>query len=164
MSILLHSDPSHLHLGGIWSLLLASRQARWTSNTLDALIPQTIAQPIRNALLQQMPTTIRGNTEAPKLSRDICCITSLALTGRRPTDFYKHFTTSVLYTTYKHITAAEYRYKHERATSVAELSPSLQALLQVLDAIQPATRWTVDERPNTVAFTPMDVDYNPIRL
>ena len=40
----------------------------------------------------------------------------------------------------------------------------LQALLQVLDAIQPATRWTADERPNTVAFTPMDVDYNPIRL
>ena len=64
----------------------------------------------------------------------------------------------------KLITSAEYRYQNERAASAAELSPPLQALLQVLDAIQPATRWTADERPNTVAFTPMEVDYNPIRL
>jgi hypothetical protein len=87
-------------------LLLAGRQARWTSNIPDTLIPQTIAQPIRKALFQQMPTTIRGNTEAPKLSRDICCITTLAFTGRRPTYCYKHFTTSTLYTAHKHITAA----------------------------------------------------------
>ncbi len=111
-----------------------------------------------------MPTTIKGNTEAPKLSRDICCITSLAFTGRRPAYCYKHFTSSVLYTAHRHITATEYRYQHERATSAAELSPPFHALLKVLDAIQPATMWIVDERPNTVAFTPMDVDYNPIRL
>jgi len=104
-------------------LLLASRQVRWTSSMPNTLIPQTIAQPIRNALLRQMPIIIRGNTEAPKLSRDICCLTSLAFTGRRPTDCYKHFTASVLYTTHKHITATEYRYRHERATSTAELSP-----------------------------------------
>ena len=39
-----------------------------------------------------------------------------------------------------------------------------QHQLQVLDAIQPATRWTADEKANTIAFAPMDVDYNPIRL
>ena len=104
-------------------LLLASRQTRWSSSIPDTLIPQTIAQPIRKAYLQQMPTTIRGNTEAPKLSRDICCITSSAFTGRRPTDCYKHLTTSTLYTAHKHITAAEYRYQHERATSAAEFLP-----------------------------------------
>jgi hypothetical protein len=88
----------------------------------------------------------------------------LGLHRSTPHNCYKQFTSSVLYTTHKHITASEYRYQHERATPAAELSPPLQALLQVLDAIQPATKWVVDERPNTVAFTPMDVDYNHIRL
>ena len=111
-----------------------------------------------------MPTTIRCNTEAPKLSRDICSITNLAFTGQRPTECYKIFKAYALYTTHKLITTAEYRYQHERAASAAELSPPLQALLQVLDAVQPATRWMPGERANTAAFIPMDVDYNPIRL
>jgi hypothetical protein len=72
-------------------LLLANRQARWSTSILNTLIPQTIFQPIRKALLQQMPTTIRGNIEAPKLSHDICCITSHASTGERPTDCHVHF-------------------------------------------------------------------------
>ena len=128
------------------------------------LIPQTISQPTRQALLQQMPTTIRSNTKAPKLSRDICCIAIFAFTGQRPTECYMIFRASALYTAYKLITANEYRYQHERAASAAELSPPLQALLQILDVVQPVTRWTADERADTVAFTPMDVDYNPIRL
>jgi hypothetical protein len=120
-------------------LLLASRQTRWTANITEALIPHAIPQPIRKALLQQMPTVIRGNTEPPKQSRDICSITSTAFTAQRPTDCHKHFKAAALYTAFKLITATEYRYQHERATSAAELSPPLQALLQVLDAIQPAT-------------------------
>jgi len=110
-------------------LLLASKQARWSTSIPDTLIPQTISQPIRKALLQQMPITIRGNTEALKLSRDICCITILAFTCQRPTYCHRLFKVSSLYTTYKLITTAEYRYQHERATSAAELSPPLQALL-----------------------------------
>jgi len=145
-------------------LLLASRQARWSSSIPYTLIPQIISQPIRKALLQQMPIIIIGNTEAPKLSRDICCITRLAFSGQRPTDCHRLFKASSIYTAYKLITSPEYRYQHERAISASELSPPFQVLLQVLDAIQPATRWTADERANTIAFTPMDVDYNPIRL
>jgi hypothetical protein len=144
--------------------LLASRQARWATTIPDTLIPPAIPQPIRKTLLQQMPTVIRGDTEPPKPSRDICYITSSAFTGQRPTVCHKHFKAAILYTTYKLITAAEYRYQHERATSAAELSPPLQALLQVIDAVQPATRWVADERANTIAFTPMEVDYNPVRL
>jgi hypothetical protein len=145
-------------------LLLASRQARWAACILEVLIPQTIPQPIRKALLQQLSTTIKGNTEPPKLSRDTYNIINLAFTGQRPTNCHKHFKAVVLYTTYKLITAAKYRYQHERAASAVELSTPLQALLQVLDAVQPATMWVVDERANTIAFTPMGVDYNPIRL
>jgi len=33
-----------------------------------------------------------------------------------------------------------------------------------MDAIQPAFRWTADNRPNIATFTLADVDYNPIRL
>ena len=46
-----------------------------------------------------------------------------------------------------------------------ELSPPIQALLHLLDAVQKlATKWHAEERPNTITFTPMDVDYNPFLL
>jgi hypothetical protein len=111
-----------------------------------------------------MPTTIKSNTKAPRLSRDTCSITSSAFTGHRPTKCYRIFKASALHTTLKLITSSEYRYQHERATSAAELSPTLQALLQGLDAVQPATAWTADDHTNTATFTPVDVDYKPLRL
>jgi hypothetical protein len=70
-----------------------------------------------------MPTTIRSNTEAPKLPRDICCVTILAFTVQRLTECYMIFKASALYTAYKPITTTEYCYQHERATSAAELLP-----------------------------------------
>jgi hypothetical protein len=66
-------------------LLLASRHARWSTNVPTSLIPQHIPQPTRQALLHQMPTTIRSNTEAPRISRDTCSITSPAFIGHKPT-------------------------------------------------------------------------------
>ena len=116
-------------------LLLASRQAIWSTSIPESLIPQNIAQPIRQAILQQMLTTIRSNTKTPKLSRKMCSITSLAFTGHRSTDRYRIFKTWALYTAHKLITTSEYRYQHEKAASAAELSPPLQAILQVLDAV-----------------------------
>jgi len=76
----------------------------------EALISQTISQTIRQAIIQQMPTTIKSNTDAPKLSRDICSITNLAFTGQRPTACYRIFKASALYIAHKLITTAEYRY------------------------------------------------------
>jgi hypothetical protein len=116
-------------------LLLASRQTRWSTSIPDSLIPTFITQTIRQAILQQTPTFIKTNTELPKLSRDFCNITSTAFDGLRPIECYKIFRASALYTDLKLITAAEYRYQHERATYVAELSPPLQALLRVLDGV-----------------------------
>jgi len=120
-------------------LLLASRQMRWSTSIPDSLIPTFITQTIRQAILQQTPTTIRSNTNAPRHSMDACSITSLAFASLRPTECYRIFKGSAFYTLHKLVTAAEYRYHHERATSAAELSPPLQALLQILDAAQPAT-------------------------
>ena len=85
--------------------------------------------------MHQIPTTIRSNTTAPKFSRDTYNITSIAFTGSRPTKCYRILKASVLHTMLKLITTSEYRYQHERATSAAELSPPLQALLQVLAAV-----------------------------
>jgi hypothetical protein len=59
-------------------LLLASRQARWTTSMRDTLIPTSIANNIRQTLLQQLPIVIRSNTKHPEPSRDTCSITSLA--------------------------------------------------------------------------------------
>jgi len=109
--------------------LLASRQVRWSTNVPATLIPQQIPQPTRQALLQQMPTTIRSNTEAPKLFRDTCSITNPTFNGHKPTECYRIFKASALHATLKLIASSEYRCQHERTTSAAELSPPLQALL-----------------------------------
>jgi hypothetical protein len=49
------------------------------------------------------------------------------------------------------------------AANVDQLSQPTQALLQALDSIQPAAGWERDDRDNTVVFTPIAVDYNPLR-
>jgi hypothetical protein len=51
-----------------YGLILANKQTRWTTSLPYALIPTTIAQLIRQAILHQMPTIIKANTEAPRLS------------------------------------------------------------------------------------------------
>ena len=89
-------------------LLIASRQAIWSTNISASLIPQHIPQPTCQALLQQMPTTLRSNTKAPKFSRDTCNITSTVFTGHKPTECYRIFKASALYTVLKLITASEY--------------------------------------------------------
>jgi hypothetical protein len=100
-------------------LLLANRQARWSTHIPATLIPQQIPQPTRQALPQQIPATIRCNTEAPKFSRDTCSITNATFTGNRPTEYYRFFKASALYTALKLITSSEFIFQHERATSVA---------------------------------------------
>jgi hypothetical protein len=79
-------------------------------------------------------------------------------------DFYRHFRVVTVYITHKLIIAAEYRHQHEKSTSAEEISSPLQALLHALDAIHHATPWPVDDRPSTIQFIPIDVDYNPICL
>ena len=58
----------------------------------------------------------------------------------------------------------EHKHQNQTATSLDKLSQPTQALLQALDSVQPATRWKLDERVNTMTFTPTEVDYNPLRL
>jgi len=52
-----------------------------------------------------------------------------------------------LHTLYKLLTAKEYMRPHDTATIAAHLSPPTQALLQILDFIQPASRWTETTQP-----------------
>jgi hypothetical protein len=44
------------------------------------------------------------------------------------------------------------------------LSPPTHVLLQIIDSIQPATSWSHAPHANTDTFTPVEVDYNPLRL
>ena len=56
-------------------LLLAKRQARWTTSIPDTLIPTSFANDNWQILLQHIPTIIRPSTEDPKPSKDSCSIT-----------------------------------------------------------------------------------------
>ena len=128
-------------------LLIAIRQTLWTTSILDTLILTSIANNIRQTLLQQISTIIRSNTEDPKLSIDTCGVTSMAFSRLRPTDSYISFRASVIHTSLKLITASEYLFQHERVTTVSGLSPSLQSTLQIRNEIQPVTQWRADRPP-----------------
>jgi len=49
------------------------------------------------------------------------------------------------------------------ATSIDQLSQHTQALLQALESVQPTGNWKLDDRTNTVIFTPIEVNYNTLR-
>ena len=145
-------------------LLLASRQAPWTTVIPDPFIPDHLPEDLRARLLQQTPTIIRTNNTPPKPVRDPCSIYSPAFAGLTATKCLHHFRGSVIHTLYKLLTAAEYRQPHDTATMAAHLSPPNQALLQAIDTIQPATVWSVGQQNNSVTFLPSEIEYNPLRL
>ena len=62
-------------------LLLASRQAPWTTLIPDSFIPDHLPENLRARLLQQTPTIIRTNNTQPKPARDPCSIYSPAFAG-----------------------------------------------------------------------------------
>ncbi len=67
-------------------------------------------------------------------------------------------------TLHRYLTAAKHMLQTQQATSVDQLLQPTQALLQVLDSIQPATGWNYEDRENTMVFTPTELHYNPLRL
>ena len=62
-------------------LLLASRQAPWTTVIPDVYIPDHLPGDLRARLLKQTPTIIRTNNTPPKPARDPCSIYSPAFAG-----------------------------------------------------------------------------------
>jgi hypothetical protein len=145
-------------------LLLASRQAPWTTTIPDEYILPTFPEDLRNRLRHQTPSITRVTNTPPKAARDMCTIYSPAFSGLSPTECLRHLRGSILYTLNKLLTAEEYRQPHETATMAAHLSPPTQALLQIVDTIQPATFWKVGQQPNSVTFFPSEIEYNPLRL
>ena len=104
-------------------LLLASRQAPWTTIVPDALIPPNIPEDLRTRLSQQTPTITRTTNTPPKAARDMCTIYSPAFNGLKPTECLRHLRASILHTLNKLLTATEYRQPHDTATMAAHLSP-----------------------------------------
>ena len=104
-------------------LLLASRQAPWTTIIPDELISPNIPDDLRTRLRRQIPTITRITNTPPKAARDMCTVYSPAFTGLSPTECLRHLRASILHTLNKLLTAAEYRQPHDTATMAAHLSP-----------------------------------------
>jgi hypothetical protein len=135
-------------------LLLANRQAAWTTPIPENFIPTHLPNDIRQRLLQETPTIIRTNTTPPKPARDTCSIYSPAFAGLTPTKYLIYLRAATLDTLYKLLTADEYKQPHDTNTMAAHLSLPTQALLQAIDSIPPATTWGTPGQANTITFTP----------
>jgi len=66
-------------------LLIAGRQAAWTTTIPENIIPTHLPNDIRQRLIQHTPTIIRINTSPPKPARDTCSIYNHVFVGRTPT-------------------------------------------------------------------------------
>ena len=145
-------------------ILLASRQHRWSYNIPNKYIPTYLPETLRKALLAQIPTITRKHVNKPSIAKDRCYIHCHDFQNLTPTSAYNLFRAAAILTLHKHITTIEDKQQNQTATSLDKLSQPTQALLQALDSIQPADRWTADTKQNTMTFTPIEVDYNPYRL
>jgi hypothetical protein len=144
--------------------LPASRQLRWTYNIPENYIHARLPETLRKALLAQTPTITRKNVHKLNTAKDTCTIHCYDFKGLTTHSAYKLFRATTILTMHTHISTVEHKHQNQIATSLDKLSQPTQALLQALDSIQPATRWTTDPRPNTTVFTPTNVEYNPYRL
>ncbi len=104
-------------------LLLAIRQAPWTSPIPEESIPNRFFADLRQTLLRQVPTIIRTSNASPKPARDLCTIYSPTFACLSPKECLRHFRAATLHTIHGLLTAAEYRQPHEIATMANHLSP-----------------------------------------
>ncbi len=85
-------------------LLLASRQAPWTTTVRDDFITPNLPEELRARLRQQIPTITRTTNTQPKAARDMCNIYSPAFASLSPTECLRHLRASILYTLIKLLT------------------------------------------------------------
>ena len=142
-------------------LLLASRQARCQQASEIHSSPKPSPNPFAKHSYNKCLPPLEA-TQRP-LNNLVTYVASPAWPSpdnvpQTATSSLKHqHSTQHTNSSHQHNTDTNMRGQHQSPSS----HPPLQARLQVLDAIKPATRWTADERAITIAFTPMDVNYNP---
>jgi hypothetical protein len=144
--------------------LLASRQLRWTAIIPDNYINIKLPEHLRKSMLTQVPTITRKHVDKPNTAKDPCTIHCHNFQGISAVAVFNFFRAAAIQTLHKHLTDVTHKHQNQTANSLDNLSQATQALLQALDLVQPSTPWHTDERQNTMVFTPIEVDYNPLRL
>ena len=144
--------------------LLASRQLRWTNNLPEECIYTRFPENLRKPLLVQVPTIARKNVGKPNNAKETCTIHNHDFQGLTTASAFNLFRTSIIHTLHPHLTTVDHKYQSQTATCLVKLWQPTQALLHTLDSVQPSTRWHTYARPNTMMFTPTEVEYNPLRL
>ena len=125
--------------------------------------PPLIRDNLRQPLLNHNPTITRANVDRMTLAKETCTIHSPEFQGVSAIVAFRIFRASAILTLYRHLLAVKHRQHNITATSVDLLSQATQNLLQAMDSVQPAGDWKMDERPNTMVFTPTEINYNTLR-
>jgi len=145
-------------------ILLSNRQVTWTVDIPDNFVPTGIPNPLRDAILSHISTITRTATIPARPTKGDCTIYCWAFHDLTASHCYKLFRDAAIATLHHDLTAHEHRGQNTTTTRIDQLSPPVHALLQVLDFIQPASRWQLHrELPRTVIFTPTVIDYNCLR-
>jgi hypothetical protein len=125
---------------------MASIQIRWTYNIPENYIPTRLQETLRKTPLAQIPTITRKNVNKINTAKDTCTIHSQDLQGSTTHAAYNLFRGATMLTMHKHITTIEHKHQNQTAKILDKLSQPTQALLEVLDSIQPADSWAKDSK------------------
>jgi hypothetical protein len=96
-------------------------------------------------------------------AKDTCTIRSTDFQGITTIVAFTLFRAATILTLYRHLSTAKHIQQNSMAISVDQLSQPTQVLLQAMDSVQPAGDWRLDDKANTVIFTPTQINYNTLR-
>ena len=148
-------------------LALASRQAEWVANMAIAVEPKDLSPSDIQQLETQIPMLTRCNPTPPTAASIPSTLTCTAFRKDRKSPEYciRLFQEAALHTFKTYISAPQHSHTCEKATSHSKLPPNVQALLQILDATQPADSSTLRyTAQNTVEYRATLLPTNPIQL
>lgn len=149
------TSPHYQHL-----LALASRQCPWTAPLHLIDRDTTISRSSRNSLLTQIPLLVRSTPRPPTKAAKATTLDSEYFRGKDPESALRFLSEAALYTLQKQLDHPMHTAQNYRARALTELSQPTQALLQLLDAIQPAED-PIKTNNTTLSYKPVQIHGNP---
>jgi hypothetical protein len=104
-----------------------------------------------------------ANVDRLTSAKDTCTIHIPVFQGVSVIVAFRIFRAATILTLHRYLSAVEHRQQNNIATTVDPMSQPTQALLQAMDSVQPASVWKLDDKPNTVTFYPIEINYNTLR-
>lgn len=136
-------------------LYLAGGQAEWNTSLATIATNPKLSEADAKLLKTQPVLVKRAYKASPPKTPEPATLHSDAFRGKCVDTSLRHFQEAAIFTLHRNLTDPTHRRQNTHAASLEQLSQPVQALLQRLDAMQPATNLTSDAA-KTISFHPVN--------